>query len=53
MVALGGYFAAAARARLARHRPSDVNLAYLVVLTAAAALLVWVTEQSIRVVLFG
>jgi hypothetical protein len=53
VVALGGYFAAAARARLARHRPSDVNLAYLVVLTAAAALLVWVTEQSIRVVLFG
>lgn len=53
VVALGGYFATAVRTEIARHRPSDVDLAYLVVLTAAAALLVWVTEQSIRGVLFG
>ncbi len=53
VVALGGYFAAAVRTRLARHHPSDVDLAYLVVLVAAAALLVWATEQSIEVVLFG
>lgn len=53
VVALGGYFATAVRAEIARHQPSDVDLAYLVALTAAAALLVWVTEQSVRGVLFG
>lgn len=53
VVALGGYFAAAVRARLARPRHRDVELVYLVVLAAAAALLVWVTERSVRGLLFG
>jgi hypothetical protein len=53
VVGLGGYFAAAVRARLARPRHRDVELVYLVVLAAAAALLVWVTEQSVRELLFG
>lgn len=52
-VALGGYFAADVRAELDRRRQVDVDLAYLVVLTAAVALLVWVTEQTVRSYLFG
>jgi hypothetical protein len=53
VVALGGYFAAAVRAKVAQHRQSEVDLVSLVVLTAAAAALVWVTEEAVRGVLFG
>jgi hypothetical protein len=52
-VGLCGYFVTAVRAAVAQRTPSDVGLAYLVVRTATAALLVWVTEQSIRGLWFG